>query len=228
MSDGTGEPATAPPDRRRTRGGSIRRLLRWGFVAGGVASGVAAAPDIMIETAIDAVAPPGPGPTRPSGQTRLALLQGPPPKALTIVGAVIGVALMASRIVVTSTLGTVLFFVGLGLVVIMPIIYVGARSERRLTDSTPEARRIALTGIPAVATLNSARYTNVTLGSSDHTRNDRPVYELDLTISSQDSAEPYRVLKKLSIAPGLSGLLVPGFTFEVRVDPADPSVVVLP
>ncbi len=228
MSDGAHEPEAAPSDRRRTRGGRISRLLRWGVIAGGVAGGVAAAPDIMIETAIDAVAPPGPGPTPLPGQTRLALLQGPPPKALTIVGAVIGVALMASRIVVTTTVGTVLFFIGLGLVVIMPIIYVGARSERRLTDSTPEARRIARTGTPAIATLNSARYTNVTLGSSDHTRNDRPVYELDLTISAGNSTEAYRVLKKLSIAPGLSGLLVPGYAFEVRVDPTDPSVVVLP
>lgn len=224
MSGGAHEPGTGASDRRRTRGGWIRRLLRWGFVAGGVA----VAPDIMIETAIHVVAPPGPGPTPSPVQTRLALLQGPPPKTLTIIGVVVGVALMASRIVVSSTLGTVLFFVGLGLVVIMPIIYVGVRSERRLTDSTPEARRIARTGIPAVATLNGARYTNSTFGSTDHSRNDRPVYELDLTISVRDSTAPYRVLKKLSIAPGLSGLLEPGFTFEVRVDPSDPSRVVLP
>ena len=200
----------------------MRKLLKRLFIIGGSV----AAPDIMVETAVES-AFAGSGPVA-TGQDRLSPLQSPPPKGLAIGGTVLGVVLMASRVFLSSTLGTVLFFVGLGLLVFAPVTYAWVRSERVLTDSTTEARHIARTGIPAVATLTGARYTNSSHGSAGTTADDRPVYELDLTITPPDPTPPYRVQKELAIATGLSGRLVPGLTFEVRIDPNHPSRVVLP
>lgn len=105
--------------------------------------------------------------------------------------------------------GGILGLVGLGL------IWFGLRSGAK----ADEADRIASTGIPGQATIVGLTQTGVFL-------NDNPQVGLDLMVTIP-GRQPYASHRKEFIPLILLGRLANGATLPVKVDPADPSRVVI-
>jgi hypothetical protein len=148
------------------------------------------------------------------------------PRVAAIVAGITGLALVSSWLFLPSPLRDVLFWVGLTLFLLAVLTPLATQSQARLTDSTAAARRIARTGTPGLATVTAVQQTSTRI-NVEHNVGDW-ICDLDLSISPEGAAAPYPVRKRLAVDRFQMQRLAPGLTFEVRIDPADPTNVVLP
>jgi hypothetical protein len=81
------------------------------------------------------------------------------------------------------------------------------------------AQYLTLHGRGGAAAIDAVRFTDLTV-------EDRPVIEFDLVVSLA-GAEPYAVTHRQAISRLAMPSFQPGATIPVRVDPADPSSVLL-
>ena len=89
-----------------------------------------------------------------------------------------------------------------------------------------ESQRLKTEGVPATAKLLAVRDAGVTLGGAAVGGLDNPVADLDLEVTVE-GREPYRVTVRQMVPRLAVARLLPGSELLVRVDAADPSVVLV-
>lgn len=87
------------------------------------------------------------------------------------------------------------------------------------TDVRQDAQRLMATGLVGQATVQAVRETGTTI-------NENPQIEFDLLVSV-DEREPYPVTHRQVVSPLVIGNFQPGASIPVRIDPADPSKVLI-
>jgi hypothetical protein len=92
-----------------------------------------------------------------------------------------------------------------------------------MTAGAAEGNRLREVGVPAEAKLDAVQETGMTVQMGGP---EMPVAQFQLTVL-REGMEPYQVLHRQAV-PRLSiGLLVPGTTLPCKVDPDDPSKLVI-
>jgi hypothetical protein len=82
-----------------------------------------------------------------------------------------------------------------------------------------DAQRLMATGLIGQATVEALRETGMTI-------NDNPQIEFELLVTVE-SREPYPVIHRQAVSRLVLGNFQPGASIPVRVDPADPTRVLI-
>jgi len=88
-----------------------------------------------------------------------------------------------------------------------------------MAEESQRANHLAAVGRPGTATITALRDTGATV-------NEHPIVELDLQVSV-DGGAPYPVTIRQTINRLFTANFQPGNTVSVKVDPADPSSVIV-
>jgi hypothetical protein len=92
------------------------------------------------------------------------------------------------------------------------------RQANAALDMYGDQARLMQTGIPGRAAIEAATDTGLTV-------NEQAIAELTLTVQV-DGRAPYRATTRQPVPRLMPGAFAPGATIPVRVDPADPGVLI--